>query len=154
MAGQCALYIGVDSVEEKHLTRSVNCRSGFSLNICAPNDRVPQTRAESSPRDSPRDRVAYAPGIADARHPAFPRYHYLSLSCHCMPSFRAGISRLRYTSSMSQWMSATFFGTSSGGGPSESRNCSSTVIDIVGEGSLWSTCQLCNIVTVSVIRTL
>ncbi|VDB86059.1 unnamed protein product [Peniophora sp. CBMAI 1063] len=42
---------------------------------------------------------------------------------------------------MSQWMSATFFGTSSGGGPSESRNCSSTVIDIVGEGSLWSALQ-------------
>ncbi|KZV67006.1 hypothetical protein PENSPDRAFT_688518 [Peniophora sp. CONT] len=38
---------------------------------------------------------------------------------------------------MSQWMSATFFGTSSGGGPSESRNCSSLVLDIVADGSLW-----------------
>jgi ribonuclease Z len=40
---------------------------------------------------------------------------------------------------MSQWMSAGFLGTSSGGGPSESRNCSSLVLDIVGDGSLWST---------------
>ncbi|KAI9454463.1 beta-lactamase-like protein [Lactarius psammicola] len=38
---------------------------------------------------------------------------------------------------MSQWMSATFLGTSSGGGPTESRNCSSLVLDIVGDGSLW-----------------
>ncbi|KAI9435060.1 beta-lactamase-like protein [Lactarius indigo] len=34
---------------------------------------------------------------------------------------------------MSQWMSATFLGTSSGGGPTESRNCSSLVLDIVGD---------------------
>lgn len=39
---------------------------------------------------------------------------------------------------MSQWMTATFLGTSSGGGPSESRNCSSLVLDVVGDGSLWS----------------
>jgi len=39
---------------------------------------------------------------------------------------------------MSQWMTATFMGTSSGGGPSESRNCSSLVLDVVGDGSLWS----------------
>ncbi|KAH9021287.1 beta-lactamase-like protein [Lactarius pseudohatsudake] len=38
---------------------------------------------------------------------------------------------------MSQWMSATFLGTSSGGGPSESRNCSSLVLDVVGDNSLW-----------------
>ncbi|KAH9058070.1 beta-lactamase-like protein [Lactarius vividus] len=36
-------------------------------------------------------------------------------------------------------MSATFLGTSSGGGPTESRNCSSLVLDVVGDGSLWST---------------
>ena len=47
--------------------------------------------------------------------------------------------RERGTASMSQWMSAGFLGTSSGGGPSESRNCSSLVLDIVGDGSLWST---------------
>ena len=35
-------------------------------------------------------------------------------------------------------MTATFLGTSSGGGPTESRNCSSLVLDIVGDGSLWS----------------
>ena len=39
---------------------------------------------------------------------------------------------------MSQWMTATFLGTSSGGGPSESRNCSSLILDIVGDRSLWS----------------
>ena len=39
---------------------------------------------------------------------------------------------------MSQWMTATFLGTSSGGGPTESRNCSSLVLDVVGDGSLWS----------------
>ncbi|KAI0319104.1 beta-lactamase-like protein [Amylostereum chailletii] len=38
---------------------------------------------------------------------------------------------------MSQWMNVTFLGTSSGGGPSDSRNCSSLVLDIVGDGSLW-----------------
>ncbi|KAF8906066.1 beta-lactamase-like protein, partial [Gymnopilus junonius] len=31
----------------------------------------------------------------------------------------------------------TFLGTSSGGGPSESRNCSSLVCDILKDGSLW-----------------
>ena len=41
--------------------------------------------------------------------------------------------------SMSQWMTVAFLGTSSGGGPSESRNCSSLVLDIIGDGSLWST---------------
>lgn len=35
-------------------------------------------------------------------------------------------------------MSVTFLGTSSGGGPSESRNCSSLVCDVLGDGSLWS----------------
>ncbi|KAF9459569.1 beta-lactamase-like protein [Collybia nuda] len=34
-------------------------------------------------------------------------------------------------------MVITFLGTSSGGGPSESRNCSSLVCDILGNGSLW-----------------
>ncbi|KZP24835.1 hypothetical protein FIBSPDRAFT_856635 [Athelia psychrophila] len=34
-------------------------------------------------------------------------------------------------------MSVTFLGTSSGGGPSESRNCSSLVADVLGDGSLW-----------------
>ncbi|KAH7889797.1 beta-lactamase-like protein, partial [Phlebopus sp. FC_14] len=34
-------------------------------------------------------------------------------------------------------MHVTFFGTSSGGGPSISRNCSSLVADVVGDGSLW-----------------
>ncbi|KAF5386740.1 hypothetical protein D9615_001789 [Tricholomella constricta] len=33
--------------------------------------------------------------------------------------------------------SVTFLGTSSGGGPSESRNCSSLICDVVGDGSLW-----------------
>jgi hypothetical protein len=52
---------------------------------------------------------------------------------------RRNFGRERGTASMSQWMSAFFLGTSSGGGPSESRNCSSLVLDIVGDGSLWST---------------
>ncbi|KAI0295601.1 beta-lactamase-like protein [Multifurca ochricompacta] len=38
---------------------------------------------------------------------------------------------------MPQWMTVTFLGTSSGGGPSESRNCSSLILDIVGDGTLW-----------------
>ncbi|KAI0036971.1 beta-lactamase-like protein [Vararia minispora EC-137] len=38
---------------------------------------------------------------------------------------------------MSQWMRATFLGTCSGGGPTETRNCSSLVLDIIGDGSLW-----------------
>jgi ribonuclease Z len=43
---------------------------------------------------------------------------------------------------MARDMVITFLGTSSGGGPSESRNCSSLVADVLGNGSLWSTlCQ-------------
>ncbi|KAI0045566.1 Metallo-hydrolase/oxidoreductase [Auriscalpium vulgare] len=38
---------------------------------------------------------------------------------------------------MSQWMNVTFLGTCSGGGPSDTRNCSSLVLDVVGDGSLW-----------------
>ncbi|KIK63869.1 hypothetical protein GYMLUDRAFT_222288 [Collybiopsis luxurians FD-317 M1] len=34
-------------------------------------------------------------------------------------------------------MSVTFLGTSSGGGPSASRNCSSLVADLLGDGTLW-----------------
>ncbi|KAJ4488240.1 beta-lactamase-like protein [Lentinula aciculospora] len=34
-------------------------------------------------------------------------------------------------------MTVTFLGTSSGGGPSTSRNCSSLVADVLGDGSLW-----------------
>ena len=37
-------------------------------------------------------------------------------------------------------MTVTFLGTSSGGGPSESRNCSSLVADVHGDNSLWSVC--------------
>ncbi|KAF8061466.1 hypothetical protein FPV67DRAFT_1703862 [Lyophyllum atratum] len=37
--------------------------------------------------------------------------------------------------------SVTFLGTSSGGGPSESRNCSSLVCNVVGDSSLWSAPQ-------------
>ena len=40
-------------------------------------------------------------------------------------------------SPMSQ-MTVTFLGTASGGGPSESRNCSSLVCDILADKSLWS----------------
>lgn len=35
-------------------------------------------------------------------------------------------------------MTITFLGTSSGGGPSDSRNCSSLVADLQPDGSLWS----------------
>jgi hypothetical protein len=35
-------------------------------------------------------------------------------------------------------MTVCFLGTNSGGGPTPSRNCSSLVADIVGDGSLWS----------------
>ena len=59
--------------------------------------------------------------------------------CHSAFVYARNIGRERGTASMSQWMSAGFLGTSSGGGPSESRNCSSLVLDIVGDGSLWST---------------
>ncbi|KAL5534910.1 hypothetical protein ACEPAF_3000 [Sanghuangporus sanghuang] len=38
---------------------------------------------------------------------------------------------------MSHTMAVTFLGTSSGGGPSDSRSCSSLALDIVGNGDLW-----------------
>ncbi|KAJ6623388.1 beta-lactamase-like protein [Mycena sp. CBHHK59/15] len=38
---------------------------------------------------------------------------------------------------MARAMAVTFLGTSSGGGPNESRNCSSLVVDCLRDGSLW-----------------
>ncbi|KAI0787267.1 beta-lactamase-like protein [Fomes fomentarius] len=38
---------------------------------------------------------------------------------------------------MSHDITVTFIGTTSGGGPSETRNCSSLVVDAVGNGDLW-----------------
>ncbi|EJD04634.1 uncharacterized protein FOMMEDRAFT_107442 [Fomitiporia mediterranea MF3/22] len=38
---------------------------------------------------------------------------------------------------MSHTMSVTFLGTSSGGGPSDTRSCSSLALDILGNGDLW-----------------
>ncbi|KAJ7098153.1 beta-lactamase-like protein [Mycena belliarum] len=38
---------------------------------------------------------------------------------------------------MARAMSVTFLGTCSGGGPNESRNCSSLVLDCLRDGSLW-----------------
>lgn len=35
-------------------------------------------------------------------------------------------------------ISVTFLGTASGGGPSESRNCSSLICEISNDGTLWS----------------
>ena len=46
-------------------------------------------------------------------------------------------SRVRVSFSMSL-MTVTFLGTASGGGPTESRNCSSLVCDILADESLWS----------------
>ncbi|ESK82937.1 hypothetical protein Moror_11829 [Moniliophthora roreri MCA 2997] len=38
---------------------------------------------------------------------------------------------------MNPALSVIFFGTSSGGGPSASRNCSSLIADVLGNGNLW-----------------
>ncbi|KAK7023767.1 ribonuclease Z, partial [Favolaschia claudopus] len=38
---------------------------------------------------------------------------------------------------MARTMSVTFMGTCSGGGPTESRNCSSLVLELLRDGSLW-----------------
>ena len=43
---------------------------------------------------------------------------------------------------MAQDIVVTFLGTSSGGGPTKTRNCSSLVVDMLGDGSLWSMCYL------------
>ena len=39
---------------------------------------------------------------------------------------------------MPQDITVTFLGTGSGGGPTKTRNCSSLVVDMLGDGSLWS----------------
>lgn len=39
---------------------------------------------------------------------------------------------------MAKNLRVTFLGSSSGGGPSESRNCSSLVADVLCDGTLWS----------------
>lgn len=43
---------------------------------------------------------------------------------------------------MAQDITVTFLGTSSGGGPTKSRNCSSLVLDILGDETLWSACYI------------
>ena len=45
---------------------------------------------------------------------------------------------------MSRDITVTFLGTGSGGGPTKTRNCSSLVVDVLGNGSLWSACYLSN----------
>jgi hypothetical protein len=44
-------------------------------------------------------------------------------------------------SRMAQNITVTFLGTSSGGGPTQTRNCSSLVVDMLGDGTLWSACH-------------
>ena len=41
-------------------------------------------------------------------------------------------------SRMAQDIRVTFLGTSSGGGPTKTRNCSSLIVDMLGDGTLWS----------------
>ena len=41
---------------------------------------------------------------------------------------------------MTRDIMVTFLGTGSGGGPTKTRNCSSLVVDVLGNGSLWSAC--------------
>ncbi|KAJ7470517.1 beta-lactamase-like protein [Mycena latifolia] len=52
---------------------------------------------------------------------------------------RFSLSRPLYLSAaqMARAMTVTFLGTCSGGGPNESRNCSSLVLDCLRDGSLW-----------------
>ena len=45
---------------------------------------------------------------------------------------------------MTRDIKVTFLGTGSGGGPTKTRNCSSLVVDVLGDGSLWSTCYPSN----------
>lgn len=47
-------------------------------------------------------------------------------------------------SNMAQDITVTFLGTSSGGGPTKTRNCSSLVVDMLGDGTLWSACHPSN----------
>ena len=42
---------------------------------------------------------------------------------------------------MSRDITVHFIGTTSGGGPTETRNCSSLVVDMFGNGQLWSAYQ-------------
>ena len=43
---------------------------------------------------------------------------------------------------MVQDITVTFLGTCSGGGPTKSRNCSSLVVDVLGDETLWSACYV------------
>ncbi|KAJ7602474.1 hypothetical protein FB45DRAFT_966396 [Roridomyces roridus] len=60
-------------------------------------------------------------------------YNLCALSLR-LSSRHLHLSRLE----MAQAMTVHFLGTSSGGGPSESRNCSSLVVDCLKTGQLWS----------------
>lgn len=55
------------------------------------------------------------------------------------PRLRAPHRSLPRSSVMDGDMAVTFLGTSSGGGPTRARNCSSLVCDMLNDGSLWST---------------
>ena len=51
----------------------------------------------------------------------------------------ANYGLVRRDSRMSPDIAVTFLGTSSGGGPTKTRNCSSLVVDMLGDETLWST---------------
>lgn len=50
----------------------------------------------------------------------------------------ANYGLVRRNSRMIQDITVKFLGTSSGGGPTMARNCSSLVVDMLGNGTLWS----------------
>ena len=72
----------------------------------------------------------YVFGFAPSRPRGFPT----------RPNFQAAPTTARPFghNAMSKNMTITFLGTTSGGGPTTTRNCSSLVVDALGDGSFWS----------------
>ncbi|KAI0259442.1 beta-lactamase-like protein [Gloeopeniophorella convolvens] len=73
------------------------------------------------------------------KSPSAPSLSRVTPIIHSSPKPAINLSSGTHTMSRANsWTpSVTFLGTSSGGGPVESRNCSSLVVDAVGNGTLW-----------------
>lgn len=62
----------------------------------------------------------------------------LELRINIRPFHSSSLRQKIFISEMTRSMSVSFLGTSSGGGPTATRNCSSLVADVLADGSLWS----------------
>jgi hypothetical protein len=93
---------------------------------------VESTLASTTRFESTRTSVFASDKYLHAQHTSVPTTHSKSRR------YRAKTQAQAHRNMAPPTMSIFFLGTSSGGGPSESRNCSSLLVDALGNGDLWS----------------